>query len=78
MVDGVWGTIGSFNLERTSLWLNHEVNVVFADRGLGRALERRFLQDAGRCRRVEPALWSRRPLWQKMLERVLYRFRRLI
>jgi cardiolipin synthase len=78
VVDGVWGTIGSFNLERTSLWLNHEVNVVFADPGLGRALERRFLEDAGRCHRVEPALWSRRPLWQKALERVLYRFRRLI
>ncbi|HYV46750.1 MAG TPA: phospholipase D-like domain-containing protein [Myxococcaceae bacterium] len=78
VVDGVWGTVGSFNLERTSLWLNREVNVVFTDPGLGRALELRFLQDAGRCRRVEPALWSRRPLWQKVLERVLYRFRRLI
>jgi len=78
VVDGVWGTVGSFNLERMSLLLNHEVNVVFADPALGRALELRFLQDAGRCRRVEPALWSRRPLWQKVLERVLYRFRRLI
>ncbi|HVE82142.1 MAG TPA: phospholipase D-like domain-containing protein [Myxococcales bacterium] len=78
VVDGVWGTIGSFNLERTSLWLNHEVNVVFADAGLGQALERRFAQDAGACRRVDPAQWPRRPLWQKVLERVLYRFRRMI
>jgi len=78
VVDGVWGTIGSFNLERTSLWLNHEVNVAFADADLGSALERRFLQDAARCRRVELDEWRRRPLWQKVLEHVLYRFRRLI
>ena len=78
VVDGVWGTVGSFNLERTSLWLNHEVNVAFADAALGSALDRRFLLDSGRCRRVEPDLWGRRPLWQKVLERVLYRFRRLI
>lgn len=78
VVDGVWGTVGSFNLERTSLWLNHEVNVAFADAALGSAMEHRFLQDAGRCHRVEPAQWGRRPLWQKVLERVLYRFRRLI
>jgi cardiolipin synthase len=70
VVDGVWGTVGSFNLERTSLWLNHEVNVVFADAELGGALERRFVQDSRRCRRVELARWQR-PFWERLLERLV-------
>lgn len=78
VVDGVWGTVGSFNLERTSLWLNYEVNVVFTDPELGRALVRSFRTDAGHCRALDPAAWTRRPLWQRILERILYAFRKLL
>jgi cardiolipin synthase len=78
VVDGIWGTVGSFNLERASLRLNHEVNVVFTDPALGRALERSFREDAARSRALEPMLWARRPLWHKLLERLLYLFRRVI
>ncbi|MBZ4414925.1 phosphatidylserine/phosphatidylglycerophosphate/cardiolipin synthase family protein [Myxococcus sp. RHSTA-1-4] len=78
VVDGVWGTIGSFNLERLSLAFNHEVNAVFADPRLGRQLEDSFRADCGHCREVTLAGFRRRPLWQKGLERVLYACRKVL
>lgn len=78
VVDGVWGTIGSFNLERLSLAFNHEVNAVFADPRLGKALEDSFRTDCGNCREVNLEEFRRRPLWCKVLERVLYFFRKVL
>lgn len=78
VVDGVWGTLGSFNLERISMRFNHEVNVFFTDRVLGRALEDSFRGDCGSCREVDLAEFRRRPLWQKLVERVLYLFRKIL
>jgi cardiolipin synthase A/B len=78
VVDGVWGTLGSFNLERMSLLFNHEVNAVFADPRLGRTLEESFRSDCGSCREVSLEEFRRRPLWQKVFERVLYFFRKIL
>jgi cardiolipin synthase len=78
VVDGVWGTLGSFNLERLSMRFNHEANVVFSDRRLGRELEDSFRGDCGSCREVDLMEFRRRPLWQKLLERFLYVFRKIL
>ena len=78
VVDGVWGTVGSFNLERLSLSFNHEVNAVFADPLLGRRLEESFRNDCGACREIDLASFRRRPWWQKVLEKVGYAFRKLL
>jgi cardiolipin synthase len=78
VVDGVWGTIGSFNLERLSLAFNHEVNAVFADPELGRTLEDSFRNDCGSCREVKLEEFRRRPVWQKIAERILYFFRKIL
>jgi cardiolipin synthase len=78
VVDGVWGTIGSFNLERRSLLFNHEVNAVFADPLLGRRLEESFRGDCQSCHEVDLDTFRRRPLWQKLFERILYAFRKLL
>lgn len=78
VVDGVWGTIGSFNLERLSLLFNHEVNAVFADPRLGRLLEESFRIDCQSCEEVELERFRRRPLWRKLVERLLYTFRKIL
>jgi cardiolipin synthase len=78
VVDGVWGTIGSFNLERLSLLFNHEVNAVFADPRLGRLLEESFRVDCQSCEEVDLERFRRRPLWQKLAERLLYTFRKIL
>jgi cardiolipin synthase A/B len=78
VVDGAWGTIGSFNLERMSFRFNHEVNAVFTDPRLGRQMDAAIRGDCAQGREVHLAEFRRRPLWHKLLERVLYAFRRFI
>jgi cardiolipin synthase len=77
-VDGVWGTVGSFNLERMSLHFNHEANVAFADPRLARAVERSFEEDCARCAPVTLAAWRARPWWLKLAERACFLFRKLM
>jgi cardiolipin synthase len=78
VVDGVWGTVGSFNLERMSLRFTHEANVVFADERLGGVMMRSFEADIRCCERVDAQQWAKRPFWQKALERFFFLFRKLI
>ncbi len=78
VVDGIWGTVGSFNLERTSFRLNHEMNVAFADARLASKLAESFARDTAQCKPVLLGDWQRRPRWQKALERFLYLFRKLV
>lgn len=78
VVDGTWGTVGSFNLEPMSLRFNYEANLVFTDPRWGAALERSFLDDCQKCRRIDPAEWARRPFWHRLVERAAYLLRRLL
>jgi len=45
---------------------------------LGQQLEDAFRGDCGDCREVTLAEFRRRPLWQKLLERLLLPLRRII
>jgi cardiolipin synthase len=78
VVDGIWGTVGSFNLERMSFRFNYEVNVAFADPALGGALEASFRKDCQMCTAIDLTEWRRRPFWQRVVERTLYLFRKVI
>jgi cardiolipin synthase len=39
VVDGIWSTIGSINLDNLSMRRNAEVNVAIYDRGFARSME---------------------------------------
>ena len=39
VVDGIWATVGSTNLDRRSFALNDEVNLVVYDRAVARRLD---------------------------------------
>ena len=75
VVDGAWSTIGSYNLDQRSLQYNWEVALSIADDDAAFTLEERFARDLVLCREIDPAQWLRRPLWQRILERVFYYFR---
>ena len=75
VVDGAWCSIGSYNLDQRSLQYNWEVALSIADDDVAFALEERFARDLVLCREIDPAQWLRRPLWQRILERVFYYFR---
>jgi cardiolipin synthase len=68
VVDGVWGTLGSFNLERFSRRFHHEANVVFEDPRLALAVERSLESDCRMGRSVTLDAWAARPGWRKLLE----------
>ncbi|HET8575880.1 MAG TPA: cardiolipin synthase [Methylomirabilota bacterium] len=68
VVDGVWATIGSANLDRRSLALNQELNLVAYDRTIGRRLEEVFEQDLRHSKRLTYEAWHQRGLYGRFLE----------
>lgn len=78
VVDGRWSTVGTFNLDYLSLRNNLEVNVAVLDESFGALMEASFRSDLEQCREVDPHEFIFRPLGDRLLEFVLYRFRKLL
>jgi cardiolipin synthase len=72
VVDGLWCTVGSYNLDTQSLRYNLEVTAVVPSPEVAGALERMFREDLARCERVDPATWKRRPFWWRLPEALFY------
>jgi cardiolipin synthase A/B len=68
VIDGIWATVGSTNLDHRSFALNEELNVVVYDSGVARRLEDVFEQDLANSRQVTYRDWSRRSLASRFLE----------
>lgn len=78
IVDGAWATIGTFNLDYVSIRRNLEINVSVRDSAFAAEMERSFLDDVERAREVEPRDMIFRPLGDRLVESLLYRFRFLL
>lgn len=52
VIDGVWSTIGSSNLDALSLRRNLELNAVVVDQAFGKAMEDLFVDDLEHCQRI--------------------------
>lgn len=76
VVDGLWSTVGTTNLDPRSLRLNSELNIVTYDATIAARLEHDFADDVRHSRRLDYARWRSRPLWQRLLELVGCRSRR--
>lgn len=70
--DGRWCCIGSYNMDRRSLLYNLEANMACEDDALGEALETQFFADIQGSKKVMKHVWHRRPMLQKVLERIFY------
>ena len=68
VVDGIWATVGSTNLDHRSFALNEELNVAIYDPETAQRLERVFEQDLGNSRRVIYKDWKNRSLASRFLE----------
>jgi cardiolipin synthase len=75
VVDGLWSTVGSYNLDHRSLVYNLELNVAVLSRDFGDRLEAMFEEDRVRCQAIELETWKRRPALRKFLEWFFYLFR---
>jgi len=68
VVDSVWATVGSANLDYRSLAINEEINLVVYDAGFAAQLEKTFQDDLRHAKRLTYEAWNSRPLIDKILE----------
>jgi cardiolipin synthase len=68
VIDGIWSTIGSTNLDNRSFSVNEELNVVIYNAAVARRLERIFEDDLRYSRRVDYRDWKKRGLRARILE----------
>ena len=68
VVDGVWSTVGSSNMDWRSFLHNEEVNAVVLGTGFGKEMEAMFERDVAQSTRIEAENWARRPFSVRMRE----------
>jgi cardiolipin synthase len=68
VIDGVWATIGSTNLDNLSFAFNDELNLFVYDRRVAQQLERIFLEDIKVSKRVTYEAWKDRGIRARLLE----------
>ena len=68
VIDGVFVTLGSINLDNRSFALNQELNLTVYDRELGRRMQQIFAADLSRSARVTYEAWKQRGLRARLYE----------
>jgi cardiolipin synthase A/B len=70
VIDGIWSTVGTSNLDYRSFLHNDEINAVILGRCFGRRMEEQFRKDIDLCSPVDLESWRRRPFLDKLIERL--------
>jgi cardiolipin synthase len=78
VVDGLWSTIGSYNIDPLSLLVNRELNLVLLDRRTGRGFEEMFEEDFARSLEIDAEAWKARGAWRRLTENLCASFRILL
>jgi cardiolipin synthase len=68
VIDGVWATVGSTNLDWRSFLHNDELNAVVLGGDFGQQMEAVFAKDLAASQPVTLTEWKRRPLQDRMKE----------
>jgi cardiolipin synthase len=76
VIDGVWSTVGSTNLDYWSLLSDDEVNAVVLSREFAVEMERTFAGDLAQSDQIQWDKWGGRPLLQKIKESFMHLFSR--
>jgi cardiolipin synthase A/B len=74
IVDGVWATVGSTNMDNRSFALNEELNLAVYDRAFARKLEDIFRDDLRYSRKITYAEWAARPWRERFFELFAFPF----
>jgi cardiolipin synthase A/B len=73
VIDGLWATVGSSNLDPLSLLLAREANVVVNDARFAKDLRDRLVHAMDHeGQRVDPAVYANRPWLQRLLDRMAF------
>ena len=68
VIDGVWSTVGSTNMDLWSFLHNDEVNAIFLGRDFAEEMERMFQTDLEQSREVLLSRWKKRPFKDRFRE----------
>lgn len=68
VVDKVWATVGSTNIDTRSFLHNHEINVVVFGEEFGQAMENAFAEDLRDSVEITQETWAQRPLSDRIKE----------
>jgi cardiolipin synthase A/B len=68
VIDGVWSTVGSSNLDWRSVVENAEINAVVLGGAFGGQMEQMFDDDRTRSKAIDPARWAERPFGERFHE----------
>src|SRR4029077_8836029 len=74
VVDGLWSTIGSYNIDPLSLLVNRELNVVLLGHPSGRRFEEMFEADFFRSEEILDAAWRSRGTLRRAMENLCASF----
>ena len=78
LIDGVWSTIGSTNLDWRSFTNNHEVNAVILDDDFGVKMNQMFQEDLTASSLITLEAWKNRPILNRIKERSAKLWARLL
>lgn len=78
MIDGVFASVGTANMDMRSFEDNFEVSAIIYDRRITEELEEQFLEDLSRCRLVTREYWETRPVLHNIYEAVARLFSPLL
>ncbi len=78
VIDGIWSTIGSTNLDRISFSRNLEINAIVLDQEFGGEMEKVFFRDLKKSSELKLEHWQKRSAVNYLLEWISYRFRNIL
>jgi cardiolipin synthase len=76
VIDGVWSTVGSSNMDWRSFALNYELNAVILGPRFGEQMEALFADDVAHAQRIEPRAWADRGIKDRFMESISRLFER--
>jgi cardiolipin synthase len=76
VVDKIWSTVGSTNMDHMSLLTNDEVNAIILNHEFAAEMEKMFVRDLADSREIQWAEWKKRPLFQRFRGWFVHRFSR--
>jgi cardiolipin synthase len=74
VIDGIWSTVGSTNMDYLSFLSNDEVNAVVLDRAFAVEMEKMFAKDLAKSNPIRWEQWKRRPVSDEVGQWVAHLF----
>jgi cardiolipin synthase len=76
VIDNVWSTVGSTNMDFWSFSTNDEVNAVILSKEFAAKMEEMFARDLAESDEIRPEKWKKRPVADKVKQWIAHKFRR--